>query len=68
MNGHDLTNIHAMDELEEVAQVISCIGYAVGHVEFDEYNRGGIQTISNWASERLRKCRAMLGQAGSVPS
>jgi len=60
--------IATRDEVDEVAQVLSFLGCAIGGVALGDYERGGAQVVAEWSAERLRNCSAAMGQAGSAPS
>jgi hypothetical protein len=62
MDNHQRTVISARDAMDEVARVISFMGLAVGASSLNEYERGGAQTVHEWAAERLRDSSEMLGR------
>lgn len=64
--------ICAQDEMEEVAQILTFMGAAIGATPLDEYGRGGAHAVLEWAADRLRGNSKTLGalatQARNAPS
>lgn len=64
--------VSTKDSMNDIAQVITFLGVAVGARSLDEYERGGASTALEWAAERLRDSSNLLlelvHQEGSTPN
>ncbi len=72
MDAYVRSAIIARDTLEEVANILTFVGVAVGARELDEVERAGGQAVLEWAAERIKGASAAVGegidQPGSAPS
>ncbi len=64
--------IDALDTIDEVSRVITCMGVAVAARALDEYESSGVTVALHWSTQRLVDCsnilRDLVLQDGKAPN
>ncbi|MGY2237587.1 hypothetical protein ACW9ID_21435 [Pseudomonas gingeri] len=52
----DCKIIEALDTIDEVSRVVTCMGVTVAARALDEYESSGVTAVLNWSTQRQLEC------------